>query len=751
MQQRLLSEPGPRERAVTHFAAATSASAFPLREAEPPVNDGLMSYAILLWKNKVMIGALGALGAMGAFAFSLSQPKQYRAEISVEIQTPNENFLNLGSVNPNTATITYADDSYIQTQADLMSQDWLVEKTLRQLNAEERGDFSTNSGLIERLKRMTGLSTPTGPMPVKLAVDLAKRRLRIETSKKSRIMRVSYESSDPQFAADFVNTLTSIYVSKSVESRWTAAGETRDWLKPQLEELRLKLQKSERELQAYVRNSGFGLSAGRENLEEERLRLMQAEVSQAEADRIAKESRHATEVETPNPAPGDNDSIRNYEVQLTELRKQLADMNLVLTPENQKVQRLQAQIAEVENARKAELAKMRARIGQELDTARRRESTLTSGYGNQARIASESAARIIHYESLKNEVEATRSFYQAMMQKVNEAGVASAIRPSNIRPTGKAEPPHMPFSPKTSLNTLIGLMAGMIAGCCFSLFKEIALTPNAPEVPVPSVLVPELGGHQVNRSFGAWAGEILAPEDQAPTGSLGLQARSSAQSESFRAAAISLLSSLVDGKRPQVIAVTSSAAMEGKTTAVCNLGIALSELGRRVLLIDGDLRGPQLKSLLGGNVESGLTTLLSGQTEIRDVPQEYLSIRTAVQNLHMLPSGGAEVNAVELLCSKRMDDLMKRLRRLFDYVLIDTPPASIFADAKILSLHSDGVVLVRSGMTNDEATIATARRFIVEGLPVIGTIQNPTEYRPGTSYGDYYSFQTASSSPGVSF
>jgi capsular exopolysaccharide synthesis family protein len=393
---------------------------------------------------------------------------------------------------------------------------------------------------------------------------------------------------------------------------------------------------------------------------------------------------------------------------------------------------------------------MKARIGQDLETARRRENSLTSGYGNQARVASESSARLIHYDSLKHEVEVTRSFYQGMMQKVNEAGVASAIRPSNIRITGKAEIPYVPVSPNIPLLTLMGLAGGLVAGCCLALTREIGFVPaDAADAVVHPVLVPELGGGLRSKVLGTWVGDLIPPGENAAAYGLSVQRQSTGLPESYRGAAVSLLSSVVNGKKPQVIAVTSAGTLEGKTTAVCNLGIALSELGRRVLLIDGDLRGPQLKSVLGGVVETGLTTLLSGRPEIRDIPQEFLSIRTAVHNLNLLPSGGAEVHSVDLFCSQRMEDLMKRLRSLFDFVLIDAPAASIVSDTKVLGLHTDGVVLIRSGISNDEATIAAARHFSMEGLPVIGTIHNSSEYRTGTIMGNYRGLHTASSGAGV--
>jgi polysaccharide biosynthesis transport protein len=199
--------------------------------------------------------------------------------------------------------------------------------------------------------------------------------------------------------------------------------------------------------------------------------------------------------------------------------------------------------------------------------------------------------------------------------------------------------------------------------------------------------------------------------------------------DAYRSAITSILLSRVNGVSPRVILVTSPRPKAGKTTTVANLGISLAEIGRRVLLIDGDLRRPRLGKLFGLQFATGLSDALidggSGTITLDSV------IRTSpVPGLSVLPGGSEPANISKLLHSTYLDSLIETARSEYDFVLIDSPPMMGMADARLLSRNADGVILIsRAGETSPEQLGEARERLADDGTPVIGTILNGCDLR----------------------
>jgi receptor protein-tyrosine kinase len=204
-----------------------------------------------------------------------------------------------------------------------------------------------------------------------------------------------------------------------------------------------------------------------------------------------------------------------------------------------------------------------------------------------------------------------------------------------------------------------------------------------------------------------------------------LEQPSSGVSESFRATLASILSASHNGDHPHILLVTSSRPMEGKTTVVSNLGIALAEIGNKVLLIDGDLRRPRLHKVFDQVNSWGLSDLLREKNAIEELPLDVLVKKTGVPRLCLLPGGTGTENIFGLLCSGRMERLLPRFRQEFDYVLLDAPPCLEFADARILARYAERLLLVvRADYTDRKTAQAAVQRLQLDGIPVMGVIFN---------------------------
>jgi len=327
---------------------------------------------------------------------------------------------------------------------------------------------------------------------------------------------------------------------------------------------------------------------------------------------------------------------------------------------------------------------------------------------------------------LKLDPDGDRQFYAFLAQKVREAAIASSIRQSNIRLVGRAQPAAHPSKPNIPLNLAIGVFGGLLFAIGYVSFREqtsfLLHTPGeaGKYLTVPELgAIPRAGGSRLAvLGFGNGAGTV-------PVERAALEQPFSFVSESIRATLASILSAGSNGDHPRTLIVTSACPMEGKTTVVSNLGIALAEIGQRVLLIDGDLRRSRLHQVFQQSNNWGLSDILREQNAIEDLPLEALAKRTGIPHLYLLPSGTCTDNIFGLMCSARMARLLPRFRGEFDYVLVDAPPCLEFADARIMARYSEKLLLVlRADYTDRRTAQAALQRLFLDGTPVMGVIFN---------------------------
>jgi succinoglycan biosynthesis transport protein ExoP len=688
-----------------------------------------------LYRRKGTILLITLLAVLAASLVSLVQPRVYRSVASLEIQGMNENFLNLRDVDPAAAPSSAQNEPFVKTQAELLQQDGLIQKAVANLKLDQRSEFRPHPGFLSRLFG-AARTNPSPATTAHYAVDTVKKNLKIEPSRDSQIVRIVFDASDPQLAATFVNTLAQTFIEQTVDARRRAAQDIQEWLAPRIDDLNSKLQKSEAALDVYTRESGLILTPGQDSLATQKLQTLQDELSKAQADLIAKQAQYDLVAKNPADVTTENPVIRDYEVKLTDLRRQLADLESILQPGSYKVVRLQAQIAQLESAVRAETGRANRSVHTDFMAAERREHALAAAYQNQSALVSNLAAKITHYSTLKREVDTNRQFYEAMLQKVNEAGVASAVRQSNVRLVAPAEPEFRPYRPNVPLNLAIGLCAGLMLAVGLVMLSE----QGNPRLRAPGeagvyLNLPELGTIPSADRLESTLHKLLGSEN-GPVERVTWEQRFSELSEAFRGTVASIVSR-ENGDRLSVLVATSALAGEGKTTVVSNLGIALSEICGRVLLIDGDMRRPRLHKVFGVANTWGLSDVLAEQNATEELPLDALVSKTRVPRLYLLPSGPCTDSIFSLLYSARMDRLMQRFRREFDYVILDAPPCLEFADARILARYAEGVLLVlRANFADKRTALAAAQRLFLDGVPIVGTILNQWDpIQSGDSYG----------------
>jgi len=339
-------------------------------------------------------------------------------------------------------------------------------------------------------------------------------------------------------------------------------------------------------------------------------------------------------------------------------------------------------------------------------------------------------------EALKSEVDLNRRSYESMSKRIDDARVAAAVRQADLRSVGPAQPAQHPYKPNVPFNLALGVLGGLILAVGSVMLQD----QSSPTVRLPgeasiSLALPELGviPHFKKPSFLGFGlnrrGHQKGQAERIPWDEF------SQMAESFRATLASILFPSHCTDHPRSLIVTSSWPMEGKTTIVSNLGVRLTEIGRKVLLIDGDMRRPRLHQVFDQANSWGLSDILREQDSIEDLPLDVLVTKTAVPGLFLLPSGASAVNVTALLWSSRMARLLPRFHEVFDYVLLDAPPCLEFADARIMARYADQLVLVvRANYTDRRAAQAAVRRLLLDEIHVRGVILNCCDPARGGFY-----------------
>ena len=762
---------GPRGTGQS-LVPARQVAPLPVRHIVPEVTAsgvkrdyaGILEYWQMIRRHKVAVLLATVLGALIGFLLTLPQPRMYQARATLEIQGLNQEFLGMRNVNP-TVTPTSAEypEFDIQTQVKILQSTTLLRRTAAKLEGQKRPDNLQPPDRVSAWRKALHIAPPTPDQLWKQAVVSAGGSLKVRASGTNRIVEVSSESTNPQVAANFVNTLAHEFIEENLEARWQSTEYTGEWLTKQLQDIKIKLEKAEDELQSYARATGLVMTAEKTNVDESKLTDLQKELSDAHSDRVTKQSKYEIASSSPPEALSevlDDTSLQESQTALAELRRQFAQLRTLYTENHIEVKRVQAQINTIEGGLQKQRANILIRIRNEYETAKRREDLLSAGYNAQSRRINGQVEEASHYNLLKRDADANRLLYETMMQKLKESSIASALRASNIRIVDSAEPSHGPFKPDISRSVTVGLLTGIFLGIAFAVFRERADRTLQDPGDAPYYLkLPELGvipaktmdaQHSSTlpavvrlNGNGNGHGPTGLPEVEVVDDSLEMiswHRKSSLLAESFRTTLTSILFSGQNGTRPRVLVLTSASPKEGKTTVTSNLAIAMAEIQLKVLLIDADLRRPRMHKIFGMDNSRGLSDLLVGSQ-----PFSVSTFRDAIQpssvpKLSVMTSGGSRHNVSSLLYSDRLPELIQMARNEFDMVIIDTPPMVNISDARMLARYSDGLILVlRSSVTTRDAALLAKQRFLDDGVNILGTILNAwNPNTPGYGYYRYY-------------
>jgi len=717
-----------------------------------PAGDsiGLNELTTPIWRGKMTIAGVAMVGLLIGLGISFLMPPTYRARTSMQIEGFNNDQFSR-EINPISSLPNSTPENYIQNEVKLIESDTLAQRVADELGISGQDTNGAMGTLVEQLRNQFSFLRPAATTEEERRIKAVQKALSVRTSLQSQVVELFYEAPDPNFAARGANAVASEFVNLNREARYQLAQDTTDWLNKQAADLRATLDASNRHLEAFARSSGLVFAGKQSTLAEDQMRQTQDSLAKAEADRANRQSRYEAAVANPGALMSDTlvagSPLRQYQENLQKMREELAQLKTMYTPTNYKVERVQAQINEAEQMIEKERTQTVDRLRTEYLAAAGLERLLSASQNNQLKTVEQQMDKERRYEVEKGEIDATQRLYESMLQKVKEAGAASALRTTNVRMIDAASVPSLPYSPNFPLNMAIGFALGSLGGIGLVLMRAGSNKVRQPGESM-QMDIPELGVipsardayvlDRAGRGFAGLKGRVrelgLVTSDQ----------NHSVLAESFRATLTSVLfgAGLHRGPRSKpsdgrVLAVTSIDVMEGKTTVVTNLGIAAAERKQRVLLIDADLRRPRLHEVIDLSNAWGFTDLLQSRdfAEIADnSPLEALVRPTRIPGLWVLPSGPVDGATPSLLYSSDLTVLLDRFRREFDLVLIDTPPMMLYADVRELGRVSDGVVMVVRANTKSPEELREAYvKFMQDQIPVLGTILNDWKMDTGKS------------------
>src|SRR2546422_391779 len=457
------------------------------------------------------------------------------------------------------------------------------------------------------------------------------------------------------------------------------------FLARQLEETREKLGGSEEKLNRFLKANDIlfvaGEKTGQQDLISQQLMLLSDGWLKARSERIARESL-VTQASTQNidslPAVLQSTLIGNLKHELLNLEGEHKKLAQVFKPDYPRMQQLAEKIAESRRQLRTEIDRAVQALQADYQAAVRNERELEGALAQQRMLARGLADNMAEYNLLRRDVDTSRDLYSALLARLRETQISAALFTSNIYVVDRAEISGTPSRPKRSMNVLVGCIAGLLGGVVLALVFEYLDTNIKDAKDVESVLrVPILGmvpswAMRRRRELGDGDGRPFALAAQSET--------ASDFAEAFRNLRTSLLYSSPDHP-PKTITVTSLQPEDGKTSLATNLAISLVQLGgAEILLIDADMRRPNLHNILAVPQAPGLSTFLTGQAEVADVIAP-----TSIPNLSVIPAGRSPLNPAELLASARLRQAIDTLAGRFAHIVVDTGPLFGVSDAMILS------------------------------------------------------------------
>ncbi|MEJ7747078.1 MAG: polysaccharide biosynthesis tyrosine autokinase [Luteimonas sp.] len=715
---------------------ARSAGALPETLSDTHRDDrdeiDLLAYWHVLVKRRWLILSILGMVAAASLLITLIATPIYRATAVMQIEKDEQTVVQVGAVGAQGF-----DPDFLQTQYQLLQSRTLAERVADDLGLDAAElERLAQPGLGQRIRRLThpapeatvAIRQANSRQALRSATQAVRQGLSIEPVRNSRLVRIHYDSPVPEASARVANGIADGFIASGLERRFGASSYAKTYLEDQLRIIKARLENSERQLVAFAQKENLVSSLAGQSLASQNLSELNSSLATAQDQRIRAQARWTQAQAAKGSAlPADmlSDSIiRKLQEQRAELRGTYQEKLQIYKPAYPEMLQLKGQLDDIDRQIGTELSNIRASVKAEYDAAASQERLLQSQLNRLRTEALDVDDRSIEYNILKREVDTNRQLYDNLLQRFKEVGVAGDVRSNNVSIVDRAEVPTQPYKPNLGFNLAVGLLAGLVLGTLaaflLEFFDDTLKTPDDVEQHLKLAVL----------------GIIPKLVKQSPL-EAALDLRS-AYSESYRSVRTALQFSTDHGV-PRVLLITSSGPGEGKSTTSLTLARNFAQMGKRVLLLESDLRNPSLQKLMGIAGDVGLSNILAGSHVLSDAIRN-----TSDELLKVIFAGPLPPNPSELLSGPKLISLLELVAGQYDLVIIDAPPIMGIADAPILANAVDGtMIVVQSGRTRIATAKAAVKHLQAARAHIVGSVLTHYDAKLagyGYSYEGYYGY-----------
>lgn len=691
----------------------------------------LLEYWKSILKFRKQIIAFGLAVALLAVAVVMVMTPVYRSTATLLIESNKAKILSIEDVYSGVSQ----NREFFQTQVEIIKSREVAMKTIRKLRLWEHPDFDPRAK-EDSWKAKIGFSEDPVEWNDELLAEAVYERfaaaLTVEPIRLSQLAKVSFDSADAALAAKVANLTAEMYIENDLEARFRLTRQASGWLQAQMDELRKKLNDSERALQEFRDREGIvdlksvtQSGAGRQ-IEEVMGRLVEARMQRAQAENAYRQVQSAKGGDLSSlPAVLRNPIVAEAKRAEAQAERRISELTQRYGKEHPKYLQAQAELESARDNLKRQVDSVVAGVIREYEVARGTEATLEgvlSSAKGQVQTLNRKEGELSIYE---REVEANRQMYDMFIKRAKETNVAGDLQTAVARIVDPAVTADRPVKPKKTQIVAIALVLGLFLGVLAALLRDRLDSSLKTSEDVEARLqqpilttLPLLGKDEVARTR---------------TSRIFLDEPKSVYAEAIRSARTGVLLSGIDLPR-RTLLVTSSVPGEGKTTFAINLALAHAHT-KKTLLIDADMRRPAISKGLdipGG--AKGLSNFVAGTASLKEclLPVEG-------STLMLMPSGSVPPNPLELLLSQRFKETLEHLGQHFEVVIIDSPPVELVSDALVIATQADSVIyVVRAEATPYQIARKGLQRLRRAEGKILGVVLNRFDVAKAEKYyGDY--------------
>ena len=730
-----------RMQQIAHPRSGSTALALELQDERRDEDEiDLLAYWHILVKRRwLVLSILAGVVALALLKTLMATPI-YRATTVLQLEKAGTQVVQVEGIQPDSDPYGW-DPDFLQTQYELIQSRSLAERVANELNLDQAAlDKLSEPGWLGRMlallrpqskaeanKKKVGAAAEAAE-ELRSAAGVVSGGLSVEPVRNSRLVRINFDSSSPEFSARVANAVAEGFIAAGMERRFGASSYAKTYLEDQLKLTKAKLEQSERQLVAFAQKENIvNTGENGQSLATQNLTQLNAALANAQDQRIRAEARwrQASSGAMPADMIG-NSNIRVLRQQQAQLQGTYQQKLQTFKPDYPEMQQLKGQIDELQRQIGQETGSVRASVKAEYDAAASQEQMLKGQIASLRDQALDVDGRSIQYNILKREVDTNRQLYDGLLQRYKEVGVAGDVRSNNISIIDRAEVPMWRFKPNLTLNLAIGLllggMLGVLAAFLLEFLDDTIKTPDDVEQKLKLAvlgIIPKLGPKE---NIASVAGD--------PRSSF---------SEAYRSVRTALQFATDHGV-PRTLLVTSACSGEGKSTTAMALARNFAHLGKRVLLIEADLRNPSLHRSLGLKGQGvGLSNLLAGGCTLAEA-----TLDTEEPGLKVVLAGPLPPNPAELLSGSKLVSMLTVAAERYDQVILDGPPVLGLADAPILANAADGTLLVvNSAKTKINAAQAALKRLLAARARIVGALLSKYDAKTaGYGYGYGYHYES---------